>query len=85
MHLHPAGDPLVIALFKPHLMLGRRVGDALAGLCIPDGRVGHADDLLPPEPAVFRLDAVDLLKYLSGDQVMKRRPPRPRMEVIEDG
>ena len=45
-------------------MPGGGIGDALAGLRVPDGRVRHANDVLSRQKPVLPFDAVDFGKYL---------------------
>ena len=73
MHLHPAGDALVVGLGEIHAVPRRRLGNALSALRVPDGRVSHAQ--YPPalQPPVLRLHLADLRKYLV------RRPLQARV------
>ena len=64
MALHPARHALVVARREVHAIPRRRVRDALAARCIPDGRVRHTRDLPALEPWVRVLDLGDALELL---------------------
>ena len=75
VHLHPAGNALVVAPAEVHPMPRRDLLNTLPALGVPDGRIGHAGDHLALQPAMLRLDPVDLREHLV------RRPLNPGVRL----